>query len=168
MSGPLVESFGEFPVIFVACVNLCVGQFILAAGPQTVVCVVVGIGIMYGGLYPIMIASMSLFRRICKTYNFDYKEMADVFSTGLLLSSTISVGICSAVGGVISADLGFRKMYLIFGIICTTVAPAFLIGFHPDVLGRPLAKITKEDMEDPPVKDEEPTEPKSSWCVLCP
>jgi len=167
LSGPIVAAVGEFPVTFVAAAFLITGQFLLAWGPQTVVAVVLSIAVMYCGLYPIFISGMSLFRRICKTYSYDYKEMADVFSSIILLSGTISTGICTSVGGGIAGAIGFRHTYIIFGSLCVLIYPIYLIGFHPGIMGRPLAQLTKEDLEEPVVEAKAMEEAPSKGCMGC-
>jgi len=165
LSGPAIQAVGEWPVIIGASICLVTGQVILAFGPRQLGFVVLGSLTMSLGFYPNLVAYMGLFRRICKTYLFDFKEMSDVYASMVLVLTSAASAVFMVTGGAIADGIGFRSMYAIFSGISLTVFLAYYIGFHPRLMGRPLATYVAGEDEVPTkvMVEEEPR--KSSFCL---
>jgi len=139
LTGSFTLVVGHITLINIGLLLLITGCFLLALGPQSYGVFLGGCVMMNLGAYPVLICSMSLLLRVCRTYGLEAKAYSEVIASLVVTSVTLAMGVGSIFGGAIGDAIGLRGIYLVVACICCALPLVFAIGLSPAVLGRPLA-----------------------------
>jgi len=146
-SGPIAGIIGQLQTLLCGFALLLAGCFMLAVGPEKLDVVVAGAMLLSGGAYPSFVVGTQLLLRLCRTYDLDPKAYSEHIATACLVTTMVFMGTGAMAAGGILAAVGFRGMFLIFGFMNIALPIILLTGFHPAMVGRPLAPMASDDTD---------------------
>ena len=144
IAAPLASTFGHIPTLYLTVAFMLVSTFLLAAGPQTWLAVILSFIPQSLGTIPSIVIAPAIMMRICRSYGLDPKVYSETVMAIITGACTAMMAVFSLVGGVAVDNLGFRKWFLILAFIICGSPPIIFWGFHPKVMKVPLAKMADE------------------------
>jgi len=147
IAAPLSAAFGHVPMLYITVGFMLTSTFLLAEGPQTWLAVILSFIPASFGTIPSIVIAPAVMMRICRSFDMDPKVYSEVVMAIITGACTAMMAVFSLVGGVAVDALGFRTWFLILAcIICVSPFVIFW-GFHPSVMGRPLAPMADEETD---------------------
>jgi len=140
-SAPLARTLGQLPVMYLAPAVMIAAIMLLVHGPKRLFVVQLAAVLFSFALYPAFVVGSQLLLRIARTYDLDPREHSEVVAAAMMGSFSLAICAGGMAGGAMLDHSGFEATWS-FGAYCIAPVPLVLFaGFHPAVIGRPLAPI---------------------------
>ena len=139
LSAPLARAFGQLPIVYLAPVLMFSAIMLLVHGPKHYASVQFASVLFSFALYPAFVVGSQLLLRLARTYDLDPRAHSEVIAAAMMGSFSLAIGVGGMVGGALLDRLGFGATWSIGAYLIAPAPLILFVGFHPTVMGRPLA-----------------------------
>ena len=137
---PIAMIVGQVAMLYLAFFLISASTITLAVGPRTWLAVMLAFIPNSLAVVPTIIITGQLLMLVCRTYDMDPKAYGDVIASLVGFVTTATLGSFALIGGAVVQAVGFRMWHFILTLTFVLMPFVLFWGFHPMVLGRPLAK----------------------------
>ena len=86
-------------------------------------------------------------QRLCRTYDLDPKAYSEVIASAIVLVLTAAIAVGGLAGGALLAAIGFKGVWAVAAAVIAPGPLVVYIGFHPTVMGRPMAAPASDETD---------------------